>query len=806
MKVHDLFSRAARRALSALIVCTFTPPAFAQDAGTPSEAAPVEEGPVADETAPPVEAAPVEAVPVEAAPVEAVPTGKPAPPAGEPVAPPVEEAAPVVTVNATAVPNTPEPDAIEVTIIGTSLARTAGSAHIVNSRQMERFEYDDPASVLAAVPGVYLRGEDGFGLRPNIGIRGVDPDRSQKITLMEDGILFGPAPYSAPAAYYFPLITRMTQVRVIKGPGATSFGPQTVGGAIDLVTRSIPSSLAGRADLSFGEYMSRKAHVFMGTSTDDGRVGFLVEGIHLANDGFKELPNGGDTGFYRNEVMVKGAYNFAPAAALLNELRLKVTYSEELSNETYLGLSDADFRDNPLARYQASALDQMKNHRTSIVLTHAWEPLEHVSLTTNVYRHDYARIWRKANRFGGLDLLSATAGAETSYRSLLIGEQDTFVDQQRLWIGPNQREFVSEGIESRLHWDLNDGPVTQRIEAAVRLHHDQIDRHHSESPFQLIGGDVFPVTTDNSPMPVTSVKNTTVNRGSGTAFAFNVGDAITWNSLTVTPGLRFEAIRLGFSDYLADTSHSQWVTVLLPGIGAYYGITEEFGVLAGAYRGFSAPAPADIDNDSEFAVNYEAGARYTRGSSRAELIGFYNDYSNMKANCTECAAEMADVQFSAGEARIFGIEAMAQHEARIGDFRLPIQVSYTIMRAEFLNSFESRNPAWRIVTAGDEIPYVPRHQLNATLGVEHKRAGANVAINYVSSMREAVTSGPLSEALHTDSQFTVDLAARYQLFKNIEIYATARNLFNAIYLVGHRPYGARPNAPRWVQIGAKFDL
>ena len=91
-----------------------------------------------------------------------------------------------------------------------------------------------------------MRGEDGFGLRPNIGIRGANPDRSKKVTLMEDGILFGPAPYSAPAAYYFPLITRMELVRVIKGPGAISFGPQTVGGAIDLVTRGIPRRRGGR--------------------------------------------------------------------------------------------------------------------------------------------------------------------------------------------------------------------------------------------------------------------------------------------------------------------------------------------------------------------------------------------------------------------------------------------------------------------------------------------------------------------------------------------------------------------------------
>ncbi|HZH04050.1 MAG TPA: TonB-dependent receptor plug domain-containing protein, partial [Myxococcaceae bacterium] len=111
----------------------------------------------------------------------------------------------------------PEPK-FETLVVGTSEARTSGSAHVIRSEALERYEQDDAHAVLKMVPGVYARGEDGLGLRPNIGIRGSNSDRSKKITLTEDGVLFAPSPYSAPAAYYFPLFTRMEQVRVLKGP------------------------------------------------------------------------------------------------------------------------------------------------------------------------------------------------------------------------------------------------------------------------------------------------------------------------------------------------------------------------------------------------------------------------------------------------------------------------------------------------------------------------------------------------------------------------------------------------------------
>ena len=62
-----------------------------------------------------------------------------------------------------------------------------GSGHVVTKEQMEVELIDDINQVLKTVPGVYVREEDGYGLRPNIGIRGGTSERSDKITLMEMG-------------------------------------------------------------------------------------------------------------------------------------------------------------------------------------------------------------------------------------------------------------------------------------------------------------------------------------------------------------------------------------------------------------------------------------------------------------------------------------------------------------------------------------------------------------------------------------------------------------------------------------------
>jgi Fe(3+) dicitrate transport protein len=694
----------------------------------------------------------------------------------------------------------PAPDD-EVVVLVDRIKRVPGSVHVISQETLERYRYDDPHATLQLVPGVYVRQEDGFGLRPNIGIRGAISDRSSKVALMEDGVLFGPAPYSAPAAYYFPIISRMTGLEVIKGPAAIKYGPQTVGGAIDLTTRPLPAQQTGGIDAAVGQYAYGKLHGWFGSN--DGVNAFLIEGIHLRTDGFKELPSGDETGFYRDEIMLKAAHDFAPGSALRHRLAVKLTYSEEQSDETYLGLTDADFGQNPLRRYAASDPDRMKWHRTSAVLSHDVQPLEWLSISTQAYRHDMSRRWSKANHFGGaglFDVLADPSPDNAPFRALLEGTANSTSPAEQLYVGPNQRDFVSQGVQSRAEITGNTGPLSHRAEAGLRFHYDRIERLHTEDIFDLVGGNLVPTDT--------ATITTTRNEAETYAVAGYVRDEISWRGLTVTPGLRIEAIHSRLEDKLADTNGSRSLVVPLPGIGAYYSLTDDLGVLAGVHRGMS-PPPAGTDNPPESSINYEAGVRYASGPRRAELIGYYNDYGNLTDICTlssGCEDENLDRQFEAGRARIYGLEALAEDELRFPRFRIPISVSYTLTLTEFLETFSSQDPIFGEVEAGDELPYVPRHEGRASLGLELERLGGYVAANYAGRMRELSGSGPIDLTIATDAQFTVDVGLHYQLLPALRLYAQGRNVFDEVVIASRRPYGARPNPPRWVQLGAQLEF
>ena len=300
----------------------------------------------------------------------------------------------------------PLPELREVTVRYTpeDIFRMGGSVQAVDQEQLEKLKLDDPNAVVLQVPGVYVRTEDAFGLRPNIGLRGTDPNRSAKVTLMEDNVLFGPAPYSAPAAYYFPMMGRITGVEVFKGPASILYGPQTVAGAINYQSRPVPEQPLGQIDLSYGRFRTVRSHLHYGRKNDWG--GFIVEGIYLGSEGFKTVDGGNgrdNTGFKRGELAFQGFVNNDLSSHAFNRLTLKFVGSRERSNETYLGLTDADFAGDPYRRYASSQLDNMDWWRSAISLRHNLAVGDAVKLETTAYRHDFDRTWERASRFLGTD-------------------------------------------------------------------------------------------------------------------------------------------------------------------------------------------------------------------------------------------------------------------------------------------------------------------------------------------------------------------------------------------------------------------
>ena len=316
-----------------------------------------------------------------------------------------------------------------------------GSAHILGKQELEEQGYDDIHRVLQAVPGVNVQEEDGYGLRPNIGMRGTGVERSQKITLMEDGVLIAPAPYAAPAAYYFPTPGRMEAVEVRKGSAAIKQGPYTNGGALNLVSAGIPDSLSLGLDGAGG---SDDAYRLQGLVGDSGeRFGWMLQTFQLDTGGFKRLDGGGDTNTDIHDYIGKLRYSSSPTADLQQSVELKLGYTDQLGHETYLGLTEDDFRLDPVRRYRGSRLDTIDADHEQVQLRHFVVPSSRVDVVTTLYHNDFFRDWFKNESVRGISNASILGdpAAFPDELAILRGELDS--GPEDLHLRHNRRNYYS---------------------------------------------------------------------------------------------------------------------------------------------------------------------------------------------------------------------------------------------------------------------------------------------------------------------------------------------------------------------------
>jgi Fe(3+) dicitrate transport protein len=691
--------------------------------------------------------------------------------------------------------------------------RVAGSAHEVDQDLLEQFEYDDVERVLSTtVPGVTTRGEDGYGLRPNIGIRGANSDRSAKITLMEDGVLFAPAPYAAPAAYYFPMSTRMVGLEVFKGAAATRHGPNTVGGAINLLTRGTPDDgVVWGVDVAGGLRQTAKGHGFVGVGGDT--AGVVAELVHLHTAGFKTIDtpvqaDAGDTGFDRTDAMLKGRWTPSDA----HQLQLKLGYGREVSNETYAGLTLSDWQADPYRRYAATQNAQMQWDRSQVELTWQARPSDAVQLHTVAYHHYLTRQWTKLNGFrAGPDLHTLLGQAPDSgqaavFLAILRGEEDSATADQQLMIGTNDRSFHAFGVQSTARWEVNTERVGSALEAGARLHGDIVDRLHTEDPHEMRAGRL----TDSGDADLTNMDS----RATAEALAVFVHEDLRIGGVHLLPGARLEAIRTQLdvaedSGGVVSTPPDDPIarSVVLPGLGVLAQAGEHVDVFAGAYRGFSPVAPGQPEEvEPELSWNTEAGLRAGDEFLHGELVGFFNDYQNISGACTfsgGCTDDQVGQQFNGGSVHVAGLESVAGVDILLpGALTLPIEATYTWTWSAFMTGFVSDFPQFGAVEAGDALPYVPLHQGSARATLKHPRFDLGVGVSARGEMLDAAGVFPAGE-LDIPALVLVDAAARVRLSERAMLYATGTNLTSQATITSWRPAGARPTAPLQVMAGLK---
>lgn len=684
-----------------------------------------------------------------------------------------------------------------VTVIGDSddARKLPGSAAVVGNEQLTIEAATDIHQVLKTVPGVYIQEEDGFGLRPNIGIRSAAPGRSEKITLMEDGVLIAPAPYSNPAAYYFPTTSRMHSIEVLKGAPLLRYGPQTVGGVVNLVSTPIPETNQGSAMFMMNDRGSADLHLNYGGKT--GPWGYSIETAQRHYQGFKDIDRNDDnSGFQIEDYVAKLSWE-----GERNKFLFKIQRSLENSDETYAGLTDVDFRRDENRRYGLTHIDEMDNDHTGINLSHIFDWSENLTSTVTVYQNKFNRNWFKydgANPETGNNIIDDANGGNANAQAILDGNRDV----AGLAYKNNNRAYESRGVQANFNWLLGKHDVN----FGARVHHDEMDRFQPEEFYDQVNGNLVYQSTD---APTGS------DNRYEEADAFSLwltDDYQVTERLLLNLSLRVEDVETERNQYAtadrsvksAGAQRENDYREHMAGISATYDLTDNWQVLAGFHEGMTPLGGGAADGDEpETSDNYELGVRFNKGTFYSEAIAFYSDFQNFAEQCSvgnPCSNGQTSGSDVLGGAEVKGLEFMAGTLFSAGNFDIPVDLMYTYTDAETSDEGGAQD--------GLTLQSIPENVASLRVGLEHNSGWNNYAVvKYIDTTCAVAGCNKSNSSFdETDSLTTVDLMSRYRLDLGPVVFVKVENVFDRQEIVSRSPFGARPNLERTVWAGALIDF
>jgi Fe(3+) dicitrate transport protein len=650
-----------------------------------------------------------------------------------------------------------------------NLTNLGGAGQILSKKELEDSHVFTVNEALRKVPGVHARDEEGFGLRPNIAMRGLNPTRSTKITLLEDGIPLAYAPYGDNASYYHPMVDRYQRIEVLKGAGSLMFGPQTVGGVVNYITPAPRQAFGGYVQGVMGnrDYFNGKVNI--------GGNGLNLDYGHKQGNGARD-----NTSHKLDDLNIKYSTQLSDRQLITLRGNLYTEYSQI----TYSGLTQAEF-DNLGSSYNPFKNDFFDAERTGLSLSHEFLIDEQSSLITSVYHSKFYRDWwRQASN-------SQDGQCSTLNPSRLAGvaiNPDTCNSVQgRL------RNYETWGIEPR----ITVTHATGEFQAGARVHFEEQDR-------KQING------TSPSARSGTLAEN---NLRSTSAYSGFVANRFDIGAFSITPIARYESIKAKRNNLLTAQTGENNVYAFTPGISANWNPSKTLTVFTSLHKGFAPPRVEDLigsagtvtDVEQEKSKNFELGFR-AQPMKEVSLQGAYfrNAYDNLIAVGSIAGG---NTPLSQGKALFEGIELAANADFSSGVFS---RLAFTwLPTAEQTEAFRNVSTGAVVGSQGKRQAYAPENTLTAAVGYGVGAFKGEIEAQYVGSQFSDFANSvtPTADGQKGEiAAYTVwNASLNYSFDKALSAFITGKNLLDKTYVVD-RTRGILVGMPRLIQVGFKYTF
>jgi vitamin B12 transporter len=201
----------------------------------------------------------------------------------------------------------------EVVVTATRTAQAAdaslASVTVITREDIERLQAQSLPDVLRGVAGLTLSNNGGAGKTTSVFLRGTNADH---VLVLIDGIKIGSATLGTAAFQDIP-VAQIERIEIVRGPRASLYGSEAIGGVIQIFTRKGGGAPTPSASFTAGSYGTYNTALGLSGGGEQGWFNAKVNQQNTKGFNAKRNVTGADLdkdGYHNSSLGLNGGYRF----------------------------------------------------------------------------------------------------------------------------------------------------------------------------------------------------------------------------------------------------------------------------------------------------------------------------------------------------------------------------------------------------------------------------------------------------------------------------------------------------------------